>query len=73
MKNNNQMFKALAKEMSNEPVLEALLRERLVTMMKMTAKDIAKNPEAYNNAFVTHHAYLRLAEIVENHLGFDNK
>jgi hypothetical protein len=66
---NDKAFKALFKEAS--PIEIALLRERLVLIMEMTRAEVIKNPENWNNPIVHSSAYLRLADLVDKHIGFD--
>lgn len=68
-KTNEQMFEALLSEL--HPMEIAILRERLVSMMEVTRKQILKDPEPFNNPFVSAKTYLHIADKVEAHLGFD--
>jgi len=66
---NDKAFKSLLKDAS--PIEIALLRERLVLIMEMTRDDVNKNPENWNNPIVHSSQYIRLADLVDKHLGFD--
>lgn len=61
-KTNEQKLRNLIKNLHTIEV--ALLVERIETMMKLTLQDIEENPESYNNWFVSHHAYINLANKV---------
>ena len=69
-KTNDQMFKALFKEL-NGSIYSALLRERIVMIMDMTIKDIKENPETWDKCFVHSSMYEQLNEIVQKHIGFN--
>lgn len=66
---NDKAFKALFKEAS--PIQIALLRERLVLIMEVTRDEVTKNPENWNNPIIHSSAYLKLADLVAKHIGFD--
>jgi hypothetical protein len=66
---NDKAFKSLLKEAS--PIEIALLRERLVVIMELTRDEVIKNPENFYNPIVHSSAYLKLADLVDKHLGFD--
>jgi hypothetical protein len=62
-------FKSLLKDAS--PIELALLRERVLLIMEMTREDIKMNPENWNNPIIHSSQYIRLADLVDKHLGFD--
>jgi hypothetical protein len=62
-------FKSLLKDAS--PIELALLRERVLLIMEMTREDINMNPENWNNPIIHSSQYIRLADLVDKHLGFD--
>ena len=72
-KNNNEMMKALMKELDFNPIYMALLRERINLVMDMTIKDIAKNPNSWDNMLIHSSMYEHLNELVKKHIGFDEK
>lgn len=59
MKTNEQKLRKLIKELHTVEV--ALLVERIETIMKLTLEDIESDPTRYDNFFVSHHAYVNLA------------
>jgi len=65
-KTNEQKLNALIKGLHTIEV--ALLVERIETMMKLTLQDIEEKPESYENWFVSHHAYVNLANKVIDQL-----
>jgi chemotaxis signal transduction protein len=65
-KTNEQKLRSLIKNLHTIEV--ALLVERIETMMKLTLQDIEEKPESYDNFFVSHHAYINLANKVINEL-----
>jgi chemotaxis signal transduction protein len=65
-KTNEQKLRSLIKNLHTIEV--ALLVERIETMMKLTLQDIEEKPESYDNFFVSHHAYVNLANKVINQL-----
>lgn len=69
-KTNEQMFKALFKELEGS-IYSALLRERIVKIMDITIKDIKDHPKAWENCFVHSSMYEELNKIVQKHIGFD--
>ena len=62
---NTQMLIKLIKtnDMTN-PILNALLRERIVKVMEMTMEDIKKNPKDWTNHFI----HPRMFEILTNNV-----
>ena len=71
-KTNDQRFKSLFKELEGSVYL-ALLRERVVMMMDITLNDIKKHPEAWENGFIHSSMYEQLNDIVQTHIGFNDK
>jgi len=63
-KTNEQLFKSLFKEI--DPISMALLRERIVAICEHTAENFE------GNGFISKDAYVRLNEIVQKHIGFNN-
>lgn len=61
-KTNEAKLRSLIKNLHTIEV--ALLVERIETMMKLTLQDIEEKPESYDNWFVSHHAYVNLANKV---------
>ena len=70
-KTNDQMFKALFKEIEGT-INSALLRERIVAIMDMTIQDIEDNGDKWANGFISPNLYKDMDVIVKKHLGFDN-
>ena len=70
-KTNEQKLRSLIKDLHTIEV--ALLVERIETMMKLTLQDIEEKPESYDNFFVSHHAYVNLANKVINQLKWQTK
>ena len=70
-KTNDQAFKSLIKDIEGS-VYGALLRERILKIMEVTLQDIEEHPEHWNNAFIHSSIYIRLNEIVQEHLGFQD-
>jgi hypothetical protein len=68
IKNNDEMLIELIK--TNSPVLNALLRERIVTFMEITKKEIEGNPEKF--WFIDSSMYLNLCKNVNDKIGFNN-
>lgn len=68
-KTNDQAFKSLIKEIGGD-VYGALLRERILKIMEITLEHIDENPEYWDNSFIHSSMYIRLNEIVQKHLGF---
>jgi hypothetical protein len=71
-KNNDQMFKALFKEIEGT-MYSALLRERIVAIMDMTMQSIEEEGDKWANGFISPNMYKDMDVIVKKHLGFDNK
>ena len=69
-KTNDQMLIELIK--SNSPMLNAILRERIVVMMNATVKSINENTERWNNAIVDSSFYVELNDNVNKVIGFNN-
>lgn len=61
------MFRALLKDI--DPVMLALLRERVLTICERTAED-SKNWDR-DKVFVHPDMYVRLNDIVQKYLGFE--
>jgi hypothetical protein len=72
-KTNNDMVKALVKELDNNSFLMALLRERINVVMDMTLADIEKNPSSWENQMIHPNLYKELDKIVRKHIGFDEQ
>ena len=70
IKSNDEMLIELIK--TNAPILNALLRERIVMFMEMTKKDIEENPEKWSNGFIDTSLYIALCDNVNNKIGFNN-
>lgn len=68
---NKKAFQSLMKEIS--PLQLAILRERLILVMEMTRNGIEDNPQDWENQIIHPNEYLKLACLVDIHLGFDNK
>lgn len=61
-KTNEQKLRNLIKNLHTIEV--ALLVERIDKVMHMTLEDIAEDPSKWDNWFVSHHAYVNLANKV---------
>lgn len=61
-KTNDQKLRSIIKTL--HPVELALLVERIETMMKLTLQDIEEDPSKWDNWFVSHHAYVNMANKV---------
>jgi hypothetical protein len=61
-KTNDQKLRSIIKNL--HPVELALLTERIETMMNLTLQNIEKDPTSYDNFFVSHHAYVTMANKV---------
>jgi hypothetical protein len=72
-KTNNDMMKALMKELDFNPVYMALLRERIIMIMDKTIKNIKENPAQWENPLIHSSMYIKLDELVKKHIGFDEK
>jgi hypothetical protein len=70
IKNNEEMLKDLIK--TNSPLLNAILRERIVMIMQITKNAIEENPEKWSNGFIDSSFYLDLCKNVDNTIGFNN-
>lgn len=74
MKTNEKRLKALLKETEQtHPVLSAILRERIVTIMEITMDSIEKEPEKWKSIFVHPNTYKMLNDLVTKHLGFEEE
>jgi len=69
-KTNDQMLIELIK--TNSPMQNAMLRERIVTIMDLTTKDIMNNPDKWNNGFIHPSLYTELGNNVSKIIGFNN-
>jgi hypothetical protein len=69
-KTNDQMLIELIK--SNSPMLNAILRERIVIMMNATVKSISEDPERWSKAIVHPALYVELNDNVNKVIGFNN-
>ena len=67
-KTNDQMLIELIK--SNTPMQNALLRERIVTIMNATVDSITNNPESWSNGIIHPGLYLELNDNVNEKIGF---
>jgi hypothetical protein len=70
IKTNDQMIKALLKDLS--PIEIAILRERIVKIFEMTEEAIKANPEAFQNPIIPSSFYGIVGDKVNKHLGFNN-
>jgi hypothetical protein len=70
IKNNEEMLKELIKK--NSPILNAILRERIVKIMEITKNDIEQNPENWKNPIIDVSIYTDLCKNVNNTIGFNN-
>jgi hypothetical protein len=70
IKNNEEMLIELIK--TNSPILNSLLRERIVMFLEMTKKSIEENPENWENGFINSSLYLALCKNVNEKIGFNN-
>lgn len=72
-KTNTQRLIDLIKtnDMSN-PILNLLLRERIVTAMELTMADIKKNPKYWNNSLIHPRMFEILSNNVNEALDLDN-
>lgn len=66
-KTNEQMMRSLLKELP--PIMVALLRERIVKICEISAEQCME----WENPIVHPSLYLELNELVQKHLGFNNK
>ena len=48
----------------------ALLRERILTVMDLTARNIEAYPEQWNNKFIDPSGYIKLTEKVKKYLSY---
>ena len=67
-KTNDQMLIELIK--SNSPMQNALLRERIVTIMNATVDSITNTPESWNKGITHPGLYLELNDNVNEKIGF---
>jgi len=67
-KTNDQMLIELIK--SNSPMLNAILRERIVVMMNATVKSINEDPKRWNQAIIHPSLYVELNDNVNKVMGF---
>jgi hypothetical protein len=67
-KTNDQMLIELIK--SNSPMQNALLRERIVTIMNATVDSITNTPESWSNGIIHPGLYLELNDNVNEKIGF---
>jgi hypothetical protein len=67
-KTNDQMLIELIK--SNSPMQNALLRERIVTIMSATVDSITNTPESWSNGIIHPGLYLELNDNVNEKIGF---
>ena len=68
IKNNEEMLIELIK--TNSPILNSLLRERIVMFLEMTKKSIEENPEKWENGFISSSLYIDLFNNVNDKIGF---
>jgi hypothetical protein len=69
IKNNEEMLIELIK--TNSPILNSLLRERIVMFLEMTKKSIEENPEDWENG-ISSSLYIDLFNNVNDKIGFNN-
>ena len=69
-KTNDQMLIELIK--TNSPMHNAMLRERIVTIMEATMKSMTDNPETWNNGIIHPSLYTELGDNVSKIIGFNN-
>jgi hypothetical protein len=55
---------------SNTPMQNALLRERIVTIMNATVDSITNTPESWSNGIIHPGLYLELNDNVNEKIGF---
>jgi len=67
-KTNDQMLIELIK--TNSPMQNALLRERIVTIMGITMDSINESPEKWGNMMIHPSLYLELNDNVNEKIGF---
>ena len=67
-KTNDQMLIELIK--SNSPMQNALVRERIVTIMNATVDSITNTPESWNKGIIHPGLYLELNDNVNEKIGF---
>ena len=67
-KTNDQMLIELIK--TNSPMQNALLRERIVTIMNATVDSITNTPESWSNGIIHPGLYLELNDNVNEKIGF---
>ena len=65
MKTNEQRLKNLIKE--NDPILNALLVERITKVAELTKKAIEENPTDFCTLFTNEKTYLSLIANIEKH------
>jgi len=70
IKNNEEMLIELIK--TNSPILNSLLRERIVMFLEMTKNSIEENPENWENGFISSSLYIDLFNNVNDKIGFNN-
>jgi len=70
IKSNDEMLIELIK--TNAPILNAILRERIVMFMEMTKSSIEENPEKWENGFINSSLYIALCKNVDDKIGFNN-
>ena len=66
MKTNEQKLRSLLKNLHTVEV--ALLVERIEKIMDLTMQSIEEDPSKWDNFFVSHHAYVNLANKVKEEL-----
>lgn len=71
-KTNDQLLRALVKDICESDILfPVVLRERLMTISKITRADIKKNPKPYDNPIMNHTYYLAVCDKIDKHLNVD--
>ena len=61
-KTNEQKLRSILKNLHTIEI--ALLTERIEKVMQLTLEDIEKDPSKWDNFFVSHHAYVSMANKV---------
>lgn len=67
-KTNDQLIRALVKDIDSDPLLMCVLRERLQTIASLTRKGIAQDASAFDNPVFDHTFYLEFCNKVDKHL-----
>jgi len=68
-KTNNQMVKALVKEIDNShPFIMVVFRERLQKIAELTRKGVSNDLESFNNPVFDHTFFIEFCDLVDKHL-----